>query len=35
MRSSVRAIALSPPAVFSIRIGSGGVIRSNVLHQLS
>ena len=35
IRSSRRAIALSPPAVFSIRIGSGNFARSNTLRQLS
>ena len=34
-RSRRRAIALSPPAVFSMRTGSGGSQRSNVLAQLS
>ena len=35
MASRLRAIAWSPPAVFSISIGSGRSIRSMALRQLS
>jgi hypothetical protein len=35
MPSRLRAIAPSPPAVFSISIGSGRLIRSTALRQLS
>jgi hypothetical protein len=35
IRSSRRAIALPPPAVFSTRIGNGGSSRSKVFAQLS